>query len=95
MQIGGELVEGYQATYANGTSKWTARVHQDQVWDTENVDRSTFTGKKVGDTWIWEPTTDDSIENLANDYVGTGVDYEKYTKTNAFCCNSFWCCSNC
>ena len=79
MDIGGELVQGYQATYANGTSKWTANVHQDQIWDTENVDRSTFTGRKVGDTWIWEPTTDDSIQNLANDYVGTGVNYEKIT----------------
>ena len=81
MEIGGELVQGYQATYANGTSKWTAHVHQDQIWDTENVDRSTFTGKRNDDgTWSWTPTTDSSIKNLANDYVGTGVDYQKITK---------------
>ena len=81
IDIGGELVQGYQATYANGTSKWTARVHQDQIWDTENVDRSTFTGRKNNDgTWSWTPTTDSSIQNLANDYVGTGVDYEKITE---------------
>ena len=81
MEISGELVQGYQATYANGTSKWTAHVHQDQVWDTENVDRSTFTGKQNDDgTWSWTPTTSRSIENLANDYVGTGVDYQTITQ---------------
>ena len=30
MEIDGKVVEGYQATYENGTSKWTAAVHQDQ-----------------------------------------------------------------
>ena len=88
MEIKGELIQGYQATYANGTSKWTARVHQDQPWDTENVDRSTFTGKRNSTgTWSWTPTTNESIKNLANDYVGTGVDYKKITKeeiTKAF-----------
>ena len=33
MEIDGKVVEGYQATYENGTSKWTAAVHQDQFWD--------------------------------------------------------------
>tara|TARA_B100001250_G_scaffold7976_1_gene6724 strand:- start:634 stop:2115 length:1482 start_codon:yes stop_codon:yes gene_type:complete len=81
MEIKGELIQGYQATYANGTSKWTARVHQDQPWDTENVDRSTFTGQKnANGSWSWTPTTNKSIQNLANDYVGTGVDYQKITK---------------
>ena len=81
MNIGGEMVEGYQSTYENGTSKWTASVHQDQVWDTENVDRSTFTGKQdANGNWSWTPTTDSSIKNLANDYVGTGVDFQKITE---------------
>ena len=82
MEIGGELVEGYQSTYENGTSKWTAAVHQDQVWDTTNVDRSTFTGTYNQDTgkWKWEPTTDQSIKNLANDWKGTGVDYERISQ---------------
>ena len=82
MEIGGELVEGYQATYENGTSKWTAAVHQDQVWDTTNVDRSTFTGTYNQSTgkWTWEPTTANSIKNLANDWKGTGVDYERISQ---------------
>ena len=29
------IVAGYQATYANGTSKWTAQVHTDKLWDRE------------------------------------------------------------
>ena len=83
MEIGGEVVEGYQSTYANGTSKWTAAVHQDQVWDTTNVDRSTFTGTYNQNTgqWTWEPTTGNSIKNLANDWKGTGVDYERISQT--------------
>ena len=82
MEIGGQLVEGYQATYENGTSKWTAAVHQDQVWDTTNVDRSTFTGTYNQSTgkWTWEPTTANSIKNLANDWKGTGVDYERISQ---------------
>ena len=82
MEIGGEVVEGYQSTYANGTSKWTAAVHQDQVWDTTNVDRSTFTGTYNQSTgkWTWEPTTTNSIKNLANDWKGTGVDYERISQ---------------
>ena len=81
MEIDGKVVEGYQATYENGTSKWTAAVHQDQFWDTTNVDRSTFTGSRQEDgTWKWEPTTDQSIRNLANDWTGTGVDYEKISE---------------
>ena len=82
MEINGQIVEGYQSTYENGTSKWTAAVHQDQVWDTTNVDRSTFTGSRQEDgTWKWEPTTDQSIRNLANDWKGNGVDYEKISQT--------------
>ena len=82
IEIDGQLVEGYQATYENGTSKWTAHVHQDQFWDTTNVDRSTFTGTYNQNTgkWTWAPTTDKSIENLSNDYVGTGVDFQKITQ---------------
>ena len=81
MEIGGELVQGYQATYANGTSKWTAHVHTDNLWDRDSVDNSTNTGKRNDKgTWSWTPTTASSIKNLANDYVGTGVDYEKITK---------------
>lgn len=77
IEVNGKQITGYQTTYANGISKWTASVHQDQIWDTENVDRSTFTGKKVDGRWIWEPTTNRSIANLANDWIGNGVDYDK------------------
>ena len=71
MEINGQVVEGYQATYANGTSKWTAAVHTDNVWDRDSVDNSTFTGKLESDgTWSWKPTTDKSVKNLANDYKG-------------------------
>tara|TARA_B100000287_G_C20657030_1_gene788861 strand:+ start:458 stop:1930 length:1473 start_codon:yes stop_codon:yes gene_type:complete len=83
MEIGGQVVEGYQSTYENGTSKWTAAVHQDQIWDTTNVDRSTFTGTYNQNTgkWTWEPTTKNSIKNLSNDWKGTGVDYERISET--------------
>ena len=77
IEVNGKQITGYQTTYANGISKWTASVHQDQIWDTENVDRSTFTGKKVDGRWIWEPTTNRSVANLANDWIGNGVDYDK------------------
>jgi len=77
IEVNGKQITGYQSTYANGISKWTASVHQDQIWDTENVDRSTFTGKKVDGRWIWEPTTNRSVANLSNDWIGNGVDYDK------------------
>ena len=78
IEVNGKQITGYQSTYANGTSKWTASVHQDQIWDTENVDRSAFTGKKNDDgEWVWEPTTNKSVSNLANDWIGNGVDYDK------------------
>ena len=82
IEIDGQLVEGYQATYENGTSKWTAHVHQDQFWDTTNVDRSTFTGTYNQNTgkWTWAPTTNKSIENLSNDWKGTGVDYNRISQ---------------
>ena len=82
LEVNGQMVEGYQSTYENGTSKWTAAVHQDQVWDTTNVDRSTFTGTYNQNTgqWTWEPTTANSIKNLANDWKGTGVDYERISQ---------------
>ena len=77
IEVNGKQITGYQTTYANGISKWTASVHQDQIWDTENVDRSTFTGKKVDGRWIWEPTTNNSVSNLANDWRGNGLDLDE------------------
>ena len=79
MVIDGKTVPGYQATYANGISKWTAAVHTDQVWDRDSVDNSTFTSYYDEDleTWKWVPSssldgnilTSDltSIRNLWND----------------------------
>ena len=77
IEVNGEQILGYQSTYANGTSKWTAEVHTDDIFDNDRFDNSTFTGKKVDGRWIWEPTTQNSIKNLANDWIGNGVDYEK------------------
>ena len=78
MEIRGQMITGYQATYANGTSKWTAQVHTDNLWDNDRFDNSTFTGKKESDgSWSWTPTSDNSVKNLANDWVGNGLDYEK------------------
>jgi len=78
MEVGGQMITGYQATYANGTSKWTAQVHTDNLWDNDRFDNSTFTGKKESDgSWSWRPTSDNSVKNLANDWVGNGLDYEK------------------
>jgi len=82
MIVGGKQIAGYQATYANGTSKWTAHVHTDSLWDRDSVDNSTFTGSYNESTkkWTWKPTTSKSITNLANDWKGNGVDYERVTK---------------
>ena len=83
MIVGGKQIAGYQATYANGTSKWTAHVHTDNLWDRDSVDNSTFTGSYNESTekWTWKPTTSTSIQNLANDWKGNGVDYETVTKS--------------
>ena len=72
MEIGGQMVEGYQSTYANGTSKWTPHVLTDTaIVDSQNVDRSTFTGSRQEDgTWTWKPTSDTSVKNLARHYRG-------------------------
>ena len=72
MEIDGQMVEGYQATYENGTSKWTPHVLTDTpIFDSQNTDRSTFTGTIQEDgTWKWEPTTDTSIRTLARNYKG-------------------------
>ena len=72
MEIDGQMVPGYQATYANGTSKWTPHVLTDTpIFDSQNIDRSTFTGKKQADgTWKWEPTSDTNVRNLAINYRG-------------------------
>ena len=72
MEINNQLVEGYQATYANGTSKWTPHVLTDTaIVDSQNVDRSTFTGSRQEDgTWTWKPTSDTSVKNLARHYRG-------------------------
>ena len=81
--VGGKQIAGYQATYANGTSKWTAHVHTDSLWDRDSVDNSTFTGSYNESTekWTWKPTSSNSIKNLANDWKGNGVDYETVTKS--------------
>ena len=89
MLVGGKQIAGYQATYANGTSKWTAHVHTDSLWDNDRYDNSTFTGSYNESTekWTWKPTSSNSIKNLANDWKGNGVDYETVTKeeiTTAF-----------
>ena len=83
MIVGGKQIAGYQATYANGTSKWTAHVHTDNLWDRDSVDNSTFTGSYNESTekWTWKPTSNKSIINLANDWKGNGVDYETVTKS--------------
>ena len=82
MEIGGELVQGYQATYANGTSKWTAHVHTDNLWDRDSVDNSTFTGSYNESTkkWTWKPTNgQNSINKLALNWQGNGLDRETIT----------------
>ena len=83
MLVGGKQIAGYQATYANGTSKWTAHVHTDSLWDNDRYDNSTFTGSYNESTqkWTWKPTSSNSIKNLANDWKGNGEDYETVTKS--------------
>ena len=73
MEINGQMVEGYQATYANGTSKWTPHVLTD-TWPTDDhgTDNSTFTGSYDESTkeWKWEPTSDANVEKLAKHHRG-------------------------
>ena len=82
MMIGGKQVAGYQATYANGTSKWTAQVHTDSLFDNDANDNSTFTGSYNESTkkWTWKPTNgENSINKLALNWQGNGVDRETIT----------------
>jgi len=80
MEIDGQMVEGYQSTYENGTSKWTPHVLTDTfLTDSQDVDRSTFTGSKnANGEWVWEPTTDTSVRTLARHY--RGPDNERITE---------------
>tara|TARA_B100001094_G_scaffold73267_1_gene69544 strand:- start:916 stop:2424 length:1509 start_codon:yes stop_codon:yes gene_type:complete len=82
MIVGGKQIAGYQSTYANGTSKWTAEVHTDSLLDNDRFDNSSFTGSYNESTekWTWKPTTNNSIKNLANDWKGNGLDYERVTQ---------------
>ena len=79
MEVNGQLVEGYQSTYANGTSKWTPHVLTDTfLTDSHGTDNSTFTGSRQDDgTWKWEPTSDANVAKLAKNY--RGPDNEKIT----------------
>ncbi len=80
MEIDGEMVQGYQATYANGTSKWTPYVLTDTfLTDSHGTDNSTFTGSRQDDgTWKWEPTSDANVAKLAKNY--RGPDNERITE---------------
>jgi len=79
MEVKGQLVEGYQATYANGTSKWTPHVLTDTVLtDSHGVDNSTFTGTIQEDgTWKWQTTSEDNVAKLAKNH--RGPDNERIT----------------
>ena len=79
MEVKGQLVEGYQATYANGTSKWTPHVLTDTVLtDSHAVDNSAFTGTIQEDgTWKWETTSESNIKKLAKHH--RGPDNERIT----------------
>ena len=72
LEIQGQMVEGYQSTYANGTSKWTPYVLTDTaLLDSHNLDRSTFTGTQNADgEWVWEPTNSFSVRQLSQNYRG-------------------------
>ena len=73
MEVNGQMVEGYQSTYANGTSKWTPHVLTDTILtDSHAVDNSTFTGSYDESTkeWKWEPTSDANVEKLAKHHRG-------------------------
>ena len=79
LTINGHMIEGYQSTYANGTSKWTPHVLTDsgRLVDSHGVDKSTFTGKKIDGKWTWIPTNENSIKELAKHY--RGPDRERIT----------------
>ena len=79
MEVNGQLVEGYQATYANGTSKCTPHVLTDTVLtDSHAVDNSAFTGTIQEDgTWKWETTSESNIKKLAKHH--RGPDNERIT----------------
>ena len=80
MEVNGQLVEGYQATYENGTSKWTPHILTDD-WATDShaVDNSTFTGTIDPKTkeWKWEPTSESNVKKLAKHH--RGPDNERIT----------------
>ena len=72
MEVNGQLVEGYQSTYENGTSKWTPNILTDD-WATDShaVDNSTFTGTIQEDgSWKWEPTSEANVKKLAKHHRG-------------------------
>ena len=74
MDINGQMVEGYQSTYANGTSKWTPHVLTDsgRLLDSHGVDNSTFTGsydEEKGE-WKWKPTSEANVAKLAKHHQG-------------------------
>jgi hypothetical protein len=61
--INGKIIPGYQTTFSDGTSKW---IRYEDASLSSNFDFSTFTGTKNSDgKWVWSPTTDRSIPNLA------------------------------
>ena len=85
MEINGKLIPGYQSTYADGTSKWTAQVHTDNLWDRDSVDNSTFTGSynETSKKWEWKQSSyprDTSIQNLWKDARVQVVDDEGNVK---------------
>lgn len=80
MEVDGKMVEGYQSTYENGTSKWTPHVLTDTfLTDSHGTDNSTFTGSRQDDgTWKWETTSDANVAKLAKNY--RGPDNEKISE---------------
>jgi len=79
MEVNGQMVEGYQSTYENGTSKWTPNILTDD-WATDShaVDNSTFTGTIQEDgSWKWEPTSEANVKKLAKHH--RGPDNERIT----------------
>ena len=79
MEVNGQMVEGYQSTYENGTSKWTPTILTDDfVSDSHAVDNSTFTGTIQEDgSWKWEPTSEENVKRLAKHH--RGPDNERIT----------------
>ena len=77
LTIGGQQIPGYVTTWQNQgdngngqtVTNWTAQIHTDDLWDTQIVNRSTFQGTiNASGDYVWTPTTNDSLNNLVNDY---------------------------